>query len=120
MRYTRQQHLRTAREFQTLRSTGIRRECGFFSLNFLPCPDRIPEVRRLGVIATKRLGNAVTRNRAKRVLREAFRLNQDCLPPSCDVVMVARPAILNADSDKIYKRFRRVIGEVSAASPKKS
>lgn len=76
----------------------------------------MPEVRRLGVIATKRLGNAVTRNRAKRVLRETFRLNQDCLPASCDIVLVARRSVLKADQANVHKRFRKVIGEISATT----
>jgi ribonuclease P protein component len=44
---------------------------------------------RLGITATRRLGNAVARNRWKRVLREAYRLSQDLLP-ALDLVCVAR------------------------------
>ena len=43
---------------------------------------------RLGVSIGKRFGNAVRRNRLKRVLREAFRLEQHNLPQSFDYVVM--------------------------------
>ena len=46
---------------------------------------------RLGVIAAKRLGGAVGRNRVKRLFREAFRLFRGELPAGVDIVVVPRP-----------------------------
>ena len=51
---------------------------------------------RLGVVASKKIGNAVQRNRAKRRLREAWRINRHYLAGNCDVVLVARRNILTA------------------------
>jgi len=45
---------------------------------------------RLGVVASRKVGNAVARNRAKRLVREAFRLNQEELPRGIDVVVIVR------------------------------
>lgn len=45
---------------------------------------------RLGITATKKIGNAVERNRAKRVIREAYRLLEPRLPSGMDIVIVAR------------------------------
>jgi len=45
---------------------------------------------RLGFTATKRLGNAVQRNRAKRRLREAARLELAGMAAACDLVLIAR------------------------------
>ena len=52
--------------------------------------DASPEIR-LGFTATKRIGDAVTRNRAKRRLREAARkVVAEMGQPGCDYVFVAR------------------------------
>ena len=112
MRYTRQQHLRTAVDFQTVRASGYRRECGFFYLNFLLRPDQSPPLRRAGFIASKRVGNAVARNRAKRLMREVFRQNQEQLPPSCDIVMIARKSINTAELADIERRFLGAIKKI--------
>jgi ribonuclease P protein component len=52
---------------------------------------------RVATVAGKRtLRRAVDRSRAKRLLREAFRLNRPLLRPDTDFVLVARRAILGA------------------------
>jgi ribonuclease P protein component len=56
----------------------------------------VPAVR-LGVSASRSMGTAVRRNRAKRRLRETFRPLMPELPGGWDLVVVARPALLEAD-----------------------
>lgn len=52
---------------------------------------------RVGIIASRRVSRkACARNRAKRHLREAFRLNRSAFQGEADVVLVARQAILGA------------------------
>ncbi len=45
---------------------------------------------RLGITASTKIGGAVTRNRARRRLREVYRLNRDKLKTGWDVILVAR------------------------------
>lgn len=56
---------------------------------------------RLGITVSKKIGSAVVRNRAKRIITAAFR---ECLPNingGCDVVVVARTRIVSAKSQDI-------------------
>ncbi|MCB9625820.1 MAG: ribonuclease P protein component [Sandaracinaceae bacterium] len=46
--------------------------------------------QRLGVTVTKKVGNAVVRNRIKRVVREVFRRNRELFPDATDVVFIAK------------------------------
>jgi ribonuclease P protein component len=48
---------------------------------------------RLGIVASRKVGNAVARNRAKRLIREAFRLHSDAMPRGLDLVVIARPGL---------------------------
>lgn len=110
MRYRHRQHLRSKADFQGIRASGRGRECGFFYVRVRerpPCEDA--PVRRLGVIASRRVGNAVRRNRAKRLLRELFRLHQEALPPSCDVLLIARSRLREASFRDLEDRYLKAL-----------
>ena len=61
--------------------------------------------RRLGVTVSSRVGNSVVRSRVKRRFRELFRRRRACLPPACDVVMVARVGAGQASYHELEKLF---------------
>ena len=57
---------------------------------------------RIGITASKKIGNAVQRNRARRVIREAFRQVNLPLKGNYDVVFVARTKTVHKKSTDIY------------------
>jgi ribonuclease P protein component len=60
---------------------------------------------RLGVITTRKLGNAVARSRARRLLRESFRRHQLELARPVDLVLVARPSIAGKSFIQVEHEF---------------
>lgn len=62
---------------------------------------------RLGVAATKKLGGAVRRNRAKRLIREVFRRTK--LAPGFDVVVVPRREMLDASLTVLETDYRATL-----------
>ena len=63
---------------------------------------------RLGVVASRVIGNAVHRSRAKRRLREAWRLNRSRFKGDVDVVLVARRSILTAPWQDVNEDLLRL------------
>lgn len=67
--------------------------------------------RHIGFAAGKRLGNAVVRNRVKRILREVYRLNQHLLIQNVDLVFMGRQAMVKANSIVASKAFIDLCGK---------
>ena len=60
---------------------------------------------RVGITTGKKLGHAVVRNRARRRLREVYRLNEALFKPGYDIVVVARTRCITADFQKLTKAY---------------
>ena len=63
------------------------------------------EINRIGYTVSKKLGHAVVRNRARRRLREVYRLNEAMFKPGYDIVVVARHRCISADFQKLTKAY---------------
>lgn len=61
---------------------------------------------RLGITVSKRVGPAVTRNRVKRLLREAFRHHKGLFPQALDVVVVAKAEAGSVLSAEVLSQVR--------------
>jgi ribonuclease P protein component len=90
-RFRRHQHIRQRSEFLEVYDRG-RKHHGRHWLMFTLGRDGRPT--RLGIAATRKLGMAVERNRAKRLVRELFRRHP--APPGFDIVVVPRRSLLDA------------------------
>ncbi len=106
-RFTARQRLRRAREFDVVRKFGrpFRSPPFIFSIYIPRGVGESKPVRRLGIIASRRVGKAVDRNRCKRLCRELFRVHQHELPDNCDCVLVVRPKFTDFTFRELEKRF---------------
>jgi ribonuclease P protein component len=85
------ERIRKRQDYLRIYQQGVRINSTHFTI--ITCRNRT-EVRRLGMTVSKKAGNAVQRNRIKRLLREFFRLNKSRLPASQDIVIIAKRGIL--------------------------
>ena len=68
------------------------------------------EDTRIGISASKKVGNSVVRHRFARLVRESFRLNKDILEEGKDIIVVARTAAKDKNFDKIESAFLHLCG----------
>lgn len=68
---------------------------------------------RLGITATKKIGNAVQRNRARRIISEAYRLLEHELPTGMDIVIIARTKTVYAKMQPVKESLSRVFRQGS-------
>ncbi len=67
---------------------------------------------RLGVVASKKVGGAVERNRAKRLLREAFRRNKALFGAGVDVVVIAYPELAAQSLGGVLAELEALAGRI--------
>ena len=82
-------HVRKRAEFERIQTTGARVSTERFVLIF--AAQSVPTgSARLGITASRRIGGAVVRNRAKRLVRAAFRATLALFPAGIDLVVIVR------------------------------
>ncbi len=67
-------------------------------------------INRLGITVSKKLGKAVTRNRIRRRLKEAYRLSEGCVKPGYDIVIVGRASAESADFQTVSRDLLSAFG----------
>ena len=100
--------LRLRRDIDRVFREGVRRDGKLFSFRILWKEDPTP---RLLVVAGRKLGGAVVRNRVRRGVREGFRTNKE-LFQHCDLVVIPRPDAAQLRPGEIAKRFVEEFREV--------
>ena len=96
-------------EFIKLSRLGKRLHNRYFIANFLPT--RSGKIR-LGITVTKRVGNAVNRNRIKRFVREYFRLNRHLLNFDLDLIIIAKNGAAKLSSEQIYSAIKNIFDRI--------
>ena len=103
-RFLRLEHIRRRADFQAAYEKGSRAGGRFMTLFRLKTP--LP-MSRLGIAASRKMGGAVERNRAKRLIREMFR---HCKPGAgIDVVVVPRRELLQAPFTRLEAEYRNLL-----------
>ncbi|MEO5895788.1 MAG: ribonuclease P protein component [Vicinamibacterales bacterium] len=103
--FTKTQRVRRRDEFQQVFKSGYRVGSRYFTLLLAPHPGAAP---RLGIVASKKLGDAVHRNRAKRLIRELFR-HTESLPVATtgiDLIVIPRRELFGASFAELDRDFR--------------
>jgi ribonuclease P protein component len=107
----RRHRLSRSRDFDAVYRQGRSTSTRFLVLYWFAREDDVAEPR-LGIAVPKRTGNAVTRNRIKRQIREAWRSLLPQLPGSRDYVLVVRPGLPEAVEARGFEWLRERIAEV--------
>jgi ribonuclease P protein component len=109
----RRHRLSRSRDFDAVYRQGRSTSTRFLVLYWFPREDEGAEAR-LGIAVPKKTGNAVTRNRVKRQIREAWRSLLPGLPGSRDYVLIVRPGLPETVETRGFEWLRERIGEVVA------
>jgi len=104
LRFRRIHRIRRRAEFQHVYKNGTRVSGRFYTLFIQP---NSLAVGRLGVAATRKLGGAVVRNRAKRLVREVFR--RSGITPGFDVIVVPRRELLGISFAVLEAEYRATL-----------
>ncbi|MBN1486247.1 MAG: ribonuclease P protein component [Anaerolineae bacterium] len=98
--------LRRPAEFRRVWATGRSWAHPLFIL--WAVPNNLTQTR-IGLTASRKVGNAVARNRARRLLREAARLLYPYIPAGWDIVLVARGYLLAASAPQVVAALEQVL-----------
>lgn len=103
------ERVRKKKDFLVLYKKGYRYKSKYFSLIGL---SNALTYSRVGVVASRKVGNAVTRNRAKRWMRELFRRNRDLLEHPVDLLIVATAAMKEATWVELKESYLQAVGRI--------
>ncbi len=68
---------------------------------------------RLGITASRKIGGAVVRNRAKRLIREAFRAPRELFPPDIDVVVIVKRELAGLRLSDVVEQWQSARGLIA-------
>lgn len=100
--FPKRERVLTRTDFVNANREGKRYHTAHFAVTFRK--NRL-EVSRLGIITSKKAGNAVTRNRIRRIIREFYRLHKAYVPEGCDILIAAKKEAGDLDFWKVREEL---------------
>jgi ribonuclease P protein component len=115
LKFARAARIKQGRDFARVRQAGERLVIGCLIANW----QRLPagSASHLGVVTGRRIGCAVVRNRARRLMRETYRVHQHDLAAPVDLVLVARPSIVGKGFAAVEKDFLSTLRKARLLKP---
>lgn len=115
--FGKERRIRKRSEFLRVQQTGLRATSKHFVLLIAAGPvTGAPS--RIGIVATKKVGDATMRNRIKRLCRECFRLWPGFLPDGIDLVVIAREGADALTLEKVRAEWQRAHASVLSSCKK--
>jgi ribonuclease P protein component len=97
------------REFLQLKRCGKRIQDRNFIIIY---SDGRYEKNRIGITVSKKLGNAVKRNKIKRLIRENFRMNRDKIAEFMDINVIAKKKAGEISADMVFKSLDGIFNQI--------
>lgn len=116
MKFPRSRRITRRSDFQLVRTKGKSVHGRFLVLGYFEDSEEAPS--KLGLITTKRLGNAVIRNRVRRKLRGIMQRIGDRFSPGHWFVLIARNAAAEATSEQLEKEWKWLMHRADLMLPK--
>ncbi|HUB87214.1 MAG TPA: ribonuclease P protein component [Verrucomicrobiae bacterium] len=95
--------LAQSRDFARIRQQGERLAQGCLIANWNKLPDGAQP--KLGVVTSKKIGGAIVRSRARRLLRESFRQHRHEFAQPVELILVARNSIVGKEFAEVERDF---------------
>jgi len=103
MRFGNENRVRLARDFTYIKENSVKADCSAFVFYCLPRPES--SVSRIGIVASKRVGDAVERNTAKRRFRAIFRETAPQFKSRCDILVFVRRGYSRFEYSRLSQKF---------------
>jgi ribonuclease P protein component len=127
-RFPSRSRVRKRVEFLRIQDGGLRVSTSRFVLILSASAASQSAPPRLGITASRRVGNAVVRSRAKRLIREAFRATRELWPTGVDLVVIVKRTTGESKLDSVIaeflsakpqidKRLRTLLGAPTTQAP---
>ena len=105
--------MRRRSEFQRVFDAGRRVHGRYLTVVFAPAPG---QRCRLGIVASRKLGGAVVRNRAKRLIRQIFRTS-DAPSIPLDLVVIPKPSAVGLTAADLERDYQAALKRLNLSKP---